>query len=124
MSEKTRNVEVTIRRSVHLRNEDTFVVNVPADASSDEIEQCVEANIDFEPWDSAAGIDISEVDAADDGEELGVDFVSDESRSTQPDVILVRKPNGRLVMEDLEDCEDEEDDDEGDDQEEEEEVDD
>jgi hypothetical protein len=67
-SNATKNVEVTIFRSVYLRNEDTFVVNVPVDASSDEIEQCVEKHISFEPWDSAAEIDISEVDAGDDGE--------------------------------------------------------
>jgi hypothetical protein len=35
--------------------------------------------------------------------------VSDESRSTPPDVILVRNPNGRLVMEDLEESDEEED---------------
>ncbi len=107
--QKTKNVEVTICRSVHLRNEETFVVNAPADASSEDIEQCVEEHIDFEPWNSAAEIDISEVDAAEDGEGLGVDFVSNDSRSTQPDVILVRKPSGRLVMEDLEQSDDEED---------------
>jgi hypothetical protein len=118
MSEETKNVEVTIYRTVQLRNEDTFVVNVPADVTRDEIEECVEAHIDFEPWNSAAEIDISEVDAADDGEERGIDFVSDESRSTQPDVILVRRPNGRLVMKDLEEGEDEEEEDDEEDEEE------
>lgn len=107
--QETRNVEVTIVRSVCLRNEDTFVVIVPADASSNEIAKCVEEHIDFEPWDSAAEIDISEVDAVDFGEALEVDFVSDESRSIQPDVILVRSRNGRLVMEDFEESDDEED---------------
>lgn len=120
MSEKTRNVEVTIYRTVQLRNEDTFVVNVPADATRDEIEECVEDHIDFEPWNAAAEIDISDVDADDDGEELGVECVSDETRLGVPDVILVRHRSGDLVMKDLEESED--DDEEEDDQEEEEEV--
>lgn len=110
MKKQTRNVEVTIYRTVQLRNEDTFVVNVPADVTSDEIEECVEAHIDFEPWNSAAEIDISEVDAGDDGGELGVEFVSDETRLGVPDVILVRHRSGDLVMEDLEESDDEEDD--------------
>lgn len=110
MAEKTKNVEVTIYRTVRLRNEHTFVVNVPADASSDEIEQGVEAHLHFEPWDSAAEIDVSEVDAGDYGGQVGVEFVSDETRLGVPDVILVRNWDGDLVMEDLVESDDEDND--------------
>ena len=99
MKYKTKNVAVVFARAITMQSYEDLLINVPLNASTEEIQAYLEEHIDAEPWCSLAEVDVSEVDAAEGEETFDVECGGEVPVTFDADYILTRDANGDLCME-------------------------
>ena len=98
--QKTKKWEVFVEREVELVNRELLVVRVPAEASCSDIKKCLEGYPASEPWVTAAGIDVSDLDADKVVMRYVVKGLSGAGPKQIADITLVWGRHGCLVRED------------------------